>query len=327
MWIRLLSIAGGAMALAQIPQLAGIGLSALPLAILLGLLYGNVSRRPSAATAQAPIHWCQRYALRAGIVLFGFNLSFQQIAALGWQVVAIDLLVIGTVLAVGIFVGERLLGLSRELAVLTSVGSAVCGAAAILATEPVTRARQQDVAVAVATVVLFGTLAMFSYPLIYSAAGLPPSAFGVYIGSTVHEVAQAVAAGQSIDEVAMRSAVVAKLLRVMLLAPVVLMLGALLFRDRGATEDGAGGGIAVPWFVFGFVAAAGINSAIALPDFLLTGIRLASQLLLALGMAALGIKTHWSSIRRAGAKPLLLSALLFALLLGGGLLVNYCFYR
>ncbi|WP_346837552.1 putative sulfate exporter family transporter [Microbulbifer sp. SAOS-129_SWC] len=326
MWIRLLAIAGGAMVLAQLPQLAGVGLSALPLAILLGLIYGNLSQRPAQAAAQAPILWCQRHALRAGIVLFGFNLSFQQIAALGWQVVAIDLLVIGTVLAVGIFVGERLLGLSRELAVLTSVGSAVCGAAAILATEPVTRARQQDVAVAVATVVLFGTLAMFSYPLIYTAAGLPPSAFGVYIGSTVHEVAQAVAAGQSIDATAMRSAVVAKLLRVMLLAPVVLVLGALLFRRRDTAANG-GAGVAVPWFVFGFIAAAGINSAIALPDFLLGGMRLAAQLLLALGMAALGIKTHWRSIRRAGVRPLLLSALLFVLLLGGGLLLNAGFYH
>ena len=325
MWVRLLLIAGGAMALAQIPLLSGVGLSALPLAILLGLVYGNISRLPSGAGSQGPIHWCQRYALRAGIVLFGFNLSFQQIAALGWQVVAIDLLVITAVLSVGILVGVRLLGLSRELAVLTSVGSAVCGAAAILATEPVTRARQQEVAVAVATVVLFGTLAMFSYPLIYSAASLSPANFGVYIGSTVHEVAQAVAAGQSIGEEAMRSAVVAKLLRVMLLAPVVLLLGALLFRDREAAAHG--GGVTVPWFVFGFIATAAVNSAVILPGAVLAAAQFLSQLLLALGMAALGVQTRWSSIRRAGVKPLLLSALLFVLLLGGGLAVNISFYH
>ncbi|WP_193161780.1 YeiH family protein [Microbulbifer hainanensis] len=327
MWIRLLIIAGGAMALAQLPQLAGVGLSALPLAILLGLLYGNSSRWPHTAAAHKPLQWCQRYGLRAGIVLFGFNLSFQQIAALGWQVLAIDLLMVTAVLALGIFVGERLLGMSRELAVLTSVGSAVCGAAAILATEPVTRARQQDVAVAVATVVLFGTLAMFSYPLIYGLTELQPGSFGVYIGSTVHEVAQAVAAGQSIGEETMRGAVVAKLLRVMLLAPVVLALGALLFRDRGATAEGGKCGITVPWFVFGFIAAAGFNSVVSLPAPLLGDIKLLSQFLLALGMAALGVKTHWDSIRRAGIKPMLLSLLLLALLLGGGLALNLYFYR
>ena len=326
MWIRLLAIAGAAMALAQLPQLAGLGLSALPLAILLGLLYGNFSRRPHSAAAQTPLQWCQRNGLRAGIVLFGFNLSFQQIAALGWQVVAINLVMISAVLALGIFVGERLLGMSRELAVLTSVGSAVCGAAAILATEPVTRARQQDVAVAVATVVLFGTLAMFSYPLIYTLTDLQPGSFGVYIGSTVHEVAQAVAAGQSIGEETMRSAVVAKLLRVMLLAPVVLVLGALLFRGRGAAAGGANSGLTVPWFVFGFIAAAGLNSVLSPPVPLLGGIKLVSQCLLALGMAALGIKTHWDSIRRAGIEPMLLSLLLFALLLGGGLALNLYFY-
>lgn len=324
MWIRILVIAIAAMAMAQLPWLAEVGLSALPLAILLGILYGNFSRRSQAAAAQRVLQWCQGHVLRTGIVLFGFNLSFQQIAALGWQVVAVDLVMIAAVLCVGILVGERLLGMSRQLAVLTSVGSAVCGAAAILATEPVTRARQQDVAIAVATVVLFGTLAMFSYPLIYALAGLPPTSFGIYIGSTVHEVAQAVAAGQSIGEEAVRSAVVAKLLRVMLLAPVVLLLGGLLFRHRDSDSDGRP---AVPWFVFGFVAAAAINSVAPLPAPLLYGIGLVSQFLLALGMVALGIRTHWSSLRRAGIGPLLLALLLFALLLGGGLVLNLYLYR
>lgn len=325
MWFRLLIIAGAAIGLAQIPQLSAAGLSALPLAILLGLLYGNFSGAGDAPGAGRAIHFCQKHALRLGIILFGFNLSFQQVAALGWQVVAIDALVIVAVLTLGIAVGTRLLGMSRELAVLTSVGSAVCGAAAIMAADSVTRAREQEVAVAVASVVLFGTLAMFSYPIIYGISGLDQSIFGVYIGSTVHEVAQAVAAGESIGEEAMRSALVAKLVRVILLAPVVLSLGAILFRDRCARGDAPA--LPVPWFVFGFVLVAGLNSLVVLPTAVLSSLQLASQLLLALGMAALGIKTHWRSVREAGAGPILLSLLLFVLLLGGGFVLNGILYQ
>ncbi|MCX2841616.1 putative sulfate exporter family transporter [Microbulbifer thermotolerans] len=321
MWIHLLLITGSAVALAQVPQIAGLGLSALPLAILLGMLYGNLY--PTKGNDEGAVNWCQRRALRLGIVLFGFNLSLQQVAALGWQLVLVDTLVICVVLAVGIGVGMRLLGLSRELAVLTSVGSAVCGAAAIA--EPVARAREQDVAVAVATVVLFGTLATFCYPLIYSLCGWEESVFGIYIGSTVHEVAQAVAAGQSIGADAMQSALVAKLVRVMLLAPVVVFLGSVLFRARGGERRGASAPL--PGFVFGFALAVGLNSVLVLPQALQTVLQLASQGLLALGMAALGVKARWRSIRSAGARPLLLSSLLFLLLLGGGFVLNAYFYR
>lgn len=323
MWLHLLLIAGASMALAQVPQISAIGLSALPLAILLGILYGNLYH--AEGRGEGAVSWCQRRALRLGIVLFGFNLSLQQVAALGWHMVLVDLLMICAVLGVGIWAGTRLLGLSRELAVLTSVGSAVCGAAAIVATEPVARAREQDVAVAVASVVLFGTLATFCYPLIYALCGWNPSDFGVYIGSTVHEVAQAVAAGQSIGASAMQSAVVAKLVRVMLLAPVVLLLGGLVFRGKGGERRS--GAAPVPLFVFGFAVAVVLNSLLALPQPVQHFVQFTSQLLLALGMAALGVKTRWRSIRSAGVRPILLSSLLFLLLLGGGFGLNYCFYH
>jgi len=214
--------------------------------------------------------------------------------------------------------------LSREIAVLTSVGSAICGAAAIMATEPVMRARERDVTVAVATVVLFGTLAMFSYPVIYNFADMDPSLFGIYIGSTVHEVAQAVAAGQSIGGEAMQNAVVTKLIRVMLLAPVVIALGSLLFREVAGPSQRRP--IPVPWFVFGFIATAAFNSVVTLPALALGGLQLASQLSLAIAMAALGIKTRWVTIRRAGTKPLALSLVLFIVLMVGGYGLNGLFY-
>lgn len=324
MLIRLILMAVAATALATTAPLTALGLSALPLAILMGMSYGNLARPSPSGRDAAVLAFSQQKLLRLGIILFGFNLSFQQIAAIGWQAIVIDALVIATVLGAGISLGTRLFGLSREVAVLTSVGSAICGAAAIMATEPVVRARERDVTVAVATVVLFGTLAMFSYPLIFSVIEMDAGLFGIYIGSTVHEVAQAVAAGQSIGGDAMHNAVVAKLIRVMLLAPVVILLGSLMFR-RAAGESGRGG-VQLPWFVLGFIAAAGLNSLVSLPAPLLDGLRLASQFCLALAMAALGIKTRWHTIRQAGTRPLLLSLVLFVLLMVGGLVLNAWFY-
>jgi uncharacterized integral membrane protein (TIGR00698 family) len=324
MLIRLLLIAIAATALAQTESFSAIGLSALPLAILMGITYGNVARPTNSGRDAAVLAFSQQKLLRLGIILFGFNLSFQQIAAVGYQAILLDMIVITVVLSMGIFVGIRLFGLPREIAILTSVGSAVCGAAAIMATEPVIRAKEQDVTVAVATVVLFGTLAMFSYPVIYSFVGMESSLFGIYIGSTVHEVAQAVAAGQSIGGEAMQNAVVAKLIRVMLLAPVVIVLGSLYFqRAAGSSERRP---VPIPWFVFGFIATAALNSVLTLPSIVLEALQLASQLSLAIAMAALGIKTRWATIRQAGIKPLGLSLVLFVVLMLGGYGLNVLFY-
>lgn len=324
MLIRILLIALAATGLAQTDSLAAIGLSALPLAILLGIGYGNLARPEFTERDATVMTFCQQKLLRLGIILFGFNLSFQQIASVGYQVILIDMLIIAIVLSLGILVGIRLFKLPREIAVLTSVGSAICGAAAVMATEPVVRARERDVTVAVATVVVFGTLAMFSYPVIYGLVGNDPALFGIYIGSTVHEVAQAVAAGQSIGVEAMQNAVVAKLIRVMMLAPVVIALGSLLFRQT--VEAGQRRPIPVPWFVFGFIVAAAFNSLVTLPGWLLSGLQMASQLSLAIAMAALGIKTRWSAIRQAGPRPLALSLVLFVVLMVGGYGLNLLFY-
>lgn len=324
MLIRLLLIAFAATALAHTATLTAIGLSALPLAILMAIGYANLARPDYNDRDTTVLAFCQQKLLRLGIILFGFNLSFQQIASVGYQAILLDMAVIVIVLSLGIFVGIRLFKLSREIAVLTSVGSAICGAAAIMATEPVMRARERDVTVAVATVVLFGTLAMFSYPVIYNFADMDPSLFGIYIGSTVHEVAQAVAAGQSIGGEAMQNAVVTKLIRVMLLAPVVIALGSLLFREVAGPSQRRP--IPVPWFVFGFIATAAFNSVVTLPALALGGLQLASQLSLAIAMAALGIKTRWVTIRRAGTKPLALSLVLFIVLMVGGYGLNGLFY-
>lgn len=296
-----------------------MGLGALPLAIVGGIVVGNlITTGTPSNTAEICLSVSKKTLLRLGIILFGSHLTWQQLINVGWQAAVLDAGVIASVLWVGYQVGVKFLGMSREETILTSVGSAVCGAAAILATEPVLKARQQHVSVAVATVVVFGTLALFCYPLIYALMPMPSEQFGIYIGSTVHEVAQAVAAGQAINAEAMNTAVIVKLMRVMMLAPVVIVIAWLYQRSQPSSNGLSANAIPIPWFVFGFIGMVVVNSIIDLPPAVTDALKFCAQLLLTIAMAALGLQTRFSAIRAAGPKPLILSALLFVLLIVGG---------
>ncbi|WP_134482077.1 putative sulfate exporter family transporter, partial [Pseudomonas aeruginosa] len=176
----------------------------------------------------------------------------------------------------------------------------------------------------------FGTLGIFLYPALFQLDQdwglLPrdPGTWGVYIGATVHEVAQVVAAGRSIGIEAADTAVIAKMVRVMMLAPFLILLSAWLARDKAHRRQHSGATkITIPWFAVGFVLVAGLNSLVSLPPALVSHVNDLDTFLLAMAMAGLGLGTHLSAIRRAGLKPLLLAALLFAwLVLGGGLLTR-----
>lgn len=318
MWMLLIALAGLALAAAQLPVLAALGIGALPLAIILGMLVGNSTDLPDRKSAQQPMLFCQQKMLRLGVVLLGFSLSVQQLVQAGWQVLVLDMLVVITVLLLGFYLGVRWLKMSAPLALLTSVGSAVCGASAIMAVEPVVKARERDISIAVATVVTYGSLAMFCYPVIFHLTAPDSASYGVYIGSTVHEVAQAVAAGQAIDELALQGALVAKLARVMMLAPVVFVLGFFWQRRQAAHHPQGKVSLTIPWFVLGFILASIIRSFVPMPDLLLSVLKAASQLTLALAMVALGLKTRWHLLANGGGKPFLLAGILWLLLLGGG---------
>lgn len=321
LYLLLPLIALSALGLAKVPAVAQLGLSALPLAIVLGIAAGHLLRRTPSAGEEAFSRFSQQKLLRLGIILFGFGLNFHQLVAVGWQALVIDAIVVATIFLVGTWVGIRLLKLEPDLAMLTSVGSAICGAAAIMAAESVIKPKQRDITVAVATVVLFGTLAMFSHPYIYHALNLSQGQYGIYIGSTIHEVAQAVAAGQSVGGEALQNAVIVKLIRVMMLAPFIMLLSAYLSRRQGE-QDGQRARITIPWFVLGFILAAGVNTWVAMPASVHDGLGIASQLTLAMAMAALGLHTRWQTLKAAGVKPLLLAAGLFVLLMVGGYGLN-----
>ncbi len=318
--------------LAQSPIFVERGLSALTLALVLGLLVGNTVYPALAPSGHTGVGFAKQWLLRAGIVLYGLRLTFQDIGQLGWSGVLLDALMLGSTFVLALWLGRKVLGLDARTTILIGAGSSICGAAAVLATAPVVKGRAQDVAVAVATVVVFGTVATFVYPAFFhwnAAHGwldLSTAQFGLYVGATVHEVAQVVAAGEAVSAQAADMAVVAKMVRVMMLAPFLLLLSAWWGRTNKAAADKPTAGkptaVSIPWFAFGFIAVAGVNSLELLPNTLVqAGVQL-DNLLLAVAMAALGLSTHVSAVRAAGTRPLLLAVVLFGWLLGAGLLFN-----
>jgi uncharacterized integral membrane protein (TIGR00698 family) len=192
-------------------------------------------------------------------------------------------------------------------------------------------------------VVVFGTLAIFLYPALYHLnehyhlIALSATQYGIFAGSTIHEVAQVVAAGHAINDTAANTAVITKMVRVMMLAPFLLLLSTYLSRkppvanvplsghssgDKAALGNrSAANKIVIPWFALGFVAVAGFNSLALLPHAVVQGAVAIDAVMLAMAMAALGLTTRVSAIRSAGVKPLALASLLFAwLVLGGGVI-------
>lgn len=330
-------IAAVAIASAKVDWLQAQGFSALTLAIVIGILFGNLGYQRLALSCAAGVSFSKQNLLRLGIILYGFRLTFQDIGHVGLSGVLIDALVLCSTFGIAMLLGTRVFKLDRETAMLIGAGSSICGAAAVMATEPVLRAQPAQVTVAVATVVVFGSLAIFLYPLLYQLdlhwhfLAASPLAYGIYTGSTVHEVAQVVAAARAISPDAANTAVITKMVRVMMLAPFLMLLSAYISKKTATvktagnttktTKRGAGG-LAIPWFAFGFVAVVAFNSLNLLPDTLVSHINDADNALLAMAMAALGISTHFSSLRTAGIKPLMFAAVLFGWLIVGGAVVN-----
>lgn len=318
-----------AMAVAELPWLKDHGLSALTVAIVVGMVVGNTVYPRVAEVAAPGVVFSKQALLRAGIVLYGLRLTFQDIAHVGIAGVVIDALTLCSTFGLSCWAGTRLFKLDRKTAMLIGAGSSICGAAAVMATEPVVRGRAEQVTVAVSTVVVFGTLAIFLYPALYALGarlpgwGLSPAAYGIYAGSTIHEVAQVVAAGRAVAESAANTAVITKMVRVMMLAPLLVGLSAYLSRSpEPGQQEVASRPIAIPWFTLGFVAVTGINSLSLIPKPVVSMAIDVDTLLLAMAMVALGLTTQVSAIRTAGFKPLALSAVLFAWLVGGGLAIN-----
>ena len=315
--------------IAEFQFIKNLSLSPLIVGIILGMLYANSLRNRLPETWVPGIKFCSKQVLRAGIVLYGFRLTFQSVIAIGASAILIDVIIVTCTILLGILVG-KLLKMDNDLALLTATGSAICGAAAVLGAEPVVKSEPHKTAVAVSTVVIFGTLSMFIYPILYRAGvfDLTPEQMGLYTGSTLHEVAHVVGAGNAMGKEISDSAIIVKMIRVMLLAPVLLIMSFALARravkavkgDKNTTIAQRGK-ITIPWIAFGFLAIIGFNSFDWLPVPVVDGINSLDTFMLTMAMTALGAETNFEKFKQAGAKPFLLAAILYIWLLGGGYLL------
>ncbi|ELV7526993.1 YeiH family putative sulfate export transporter [Edwardsiella ictaluri] len=304
-----------------------LGFGALTLAIILGILIGNSVYPALSIPCSVGVHLAKQKFLRLGIILYGFRLTFQQIADVGLTGIITDALTLSSTFLLALWLGRKVFGMDKQTVMLIGAGSSICGAAAVMATEPVVKADASKVSVAVSTVVIFGTIAIFLYPWLYQLnahyqwVAMTQESFGIYIGSTVHEVAQVVAAGRAISDDTGNAAVITKMIRVMMLAPFLLILSSTLSRGTGST-DGKKAPITIPWFAVIFILVAGFNSFNLLPGALVHALITLDTILLAMAMAALGLTTHISAIRQAGIRPIILASLLFVWLIIGGAAIN-----
>lgn len=304
--------------------LKDISLSPMIIGIILGMLYANSLRNHLPETWVPGIQFCSKKILRLGIILYGFRLTLQDIAAVGTAGILVDAIVVAVTILGGVMVGKWM-KMDRDLTLLTSIGSGICGAAAVLGAESTIQTKPYKTAVAVATVVIFGTISMFLYPIAYRTGllDLDPQLMGIYSGSTLHEVAHAVGAGNAMGGEIANVAIIVKMIRVMMLVPVLLILGwwVATKAEKKESEGKKAGKVAIPWFALGFLAVIGFNSLDLLPAAVVDGINYFDTFLLTMAMAALGAETSIDKFKKAGAKPFVLALILDIWLIGGGFLL------
>jgi uncharacterized integral membrane protein (TIGR00698 family) len=311
------AIAGAGFGLRQLPGLALF--SPMILAIVSGMAFHNLIGTP--ARAKPGVTFSLRRILRLAIVLLGLQLTAAQVSEVGARGLAVIVLTLISTFLVTTWLG-RLLGVERKLTELIAAGTSICGASAVIATNTVTRARDEDVAYAVACVTVFGSIAMFTYPWLMGLLQLDAHAYGLWSGASIHEIAQVVAAAFQGGRQAGDFGTIAKLARVTLLAPVVITLG--LLAARRARHDGHGHSAAqapIPWFILGFVALVGVNSVITMPADIRTGVVTVTTFLLSMALAAMGLETDFVKLKAKGVRPLLLGLFSFLFIAGFSLML------
>ncbi|QZN87288.1 putative sulfate exporter family transporter [Cellulomonas sp. C5510] len=295
--------------------------------LLVAIALGAVARSAGAvpASLEPGLAWTSRRLLRAGVVLLGLQLSLGDLLGLGAREVAVLLVTVAATFSATLWLGPRL-GVGRALTLLVATGFSICGAAAVAGMSPVADADEEDVATAVALVTVYGSLAIVALPLLAGVLGLTDRTAGLWAGMSVHEVAQVVAAAGTVSAAALAVAVVAKLARVLLLAPLVAGVGVVRRRAGGAVAGPGRRAPLVPLFVAGFVVAVLVRSAGLVPDAVLPAVKPVTTLALGAAMTALGTQIHVGRLVRTGGRPLALGAastvVAAAVSLGGLLLVG-----
>lgn len=300
-------ITAAAFGLRELPDVGTF--SPLILAIVIGMVFHNAIGTPS--RAKAGVTFALRKILRFAIILLGLQLTAAQIAEVGATGIAVIALTLIATFLFTTWLGG-LLGVGKGLTQLIAAGTSICGASAVIATNTVTNAHDEDVAYAVACVTVFGSIAMFVYPLLPALLHLDPRAYGLWSGASIHEIAQVVAATYQDGQQAGEFGTIAKLSRVAMLAPMVIALGLMASRNsRKAGVAHTSGRAPMPWFVLGFVALVGVNSVVVVPPDVKSIIVTVTTILLTMALAAMGLETDIGKLRAKGLRPLMLGAAAF----------------
>jgi len=316
--------------ISTITFIKNLGFSPLVIGIVLGIIYANTISTQIPKKWNSGIVFSSKKILRFAIVLYGFRLTFQEIINVGGDGFLVSLIMLSSTMIIGSYVGVKLFKMDKDTSILTASGASVCGAAAVLATEPVLRASEYKTAIAVSMVVLFGTISMFLYPILYEtiikdATGflhMTPREFGIYIGSSVHEVAQVVAIPASIpnsnDSMA-HSAVIVKMTRVILIAPMLIILSLILSIKNSSSNKVK---VVVPWFAIYFILVITFNSFHILPIYLVEIINKIDTFLLTMAMSALGMTTVFSKFKDIGLNAFYTALVIFFWLIFGGFIIT-----
>lgn len=300
-------------------------ISEILIAVLLGLYVGNTF--PLGKEIRAGAKFALQRLLRLGIILLGLRLSLQDVVATGLTALILVVICISAALALAYFAG-RLFKVPPKLAALIGVGTAICGNTAIVATAPVLEANEEEMGFAVATITLFGLLAVLTYPLIGRFIGLSERAFGLWAGTAVNDTSQVVAVGAIYSQISLDVATIVKLTRNTLMAPLIVLFG--LVYSRGLKKEMSETAVRasrfdwrklIPGFVLGFLALALVRTlgvavglmpqSVSNPGNLhaaasfLKDIDELSKFLILMALTGVGLNTNLASLRRIGLKPLL----------------------
>lgn len=309
------------LALVGIVTIAALGgqrlltsVSPLVLAVALGAVLVNLDLVSPAA--MPGVQFAASRLLRVGIVLLGFRVALPEIAELGASTLVVVIVIVLLTFTGTRWLGHRM-GLSPGLSMLVATGFSICGASAVVAMNGLVDAEDEDVAYAIALVTLFGTLAMIVLPLLQTLLGLTAPVFGQWVGASVHDVAQVIATSATAGEQAMQTAIVVKLTRVVMLAPLIVGVGLIMTGGRTSRATGASTRQKIlPLFVVGFLLAAAVRSAGLLSDAQLGVVKQWETLLFTAALVALGVGVRLQRFRTVGGRPLLLGVVSWVLIAG-----------
>jgi uncharacterized integral membrane protein (TIGR00698 family) len=298
--------------------------SPLALCVAFGFAAANFGRWPSFAAAGTSL--ASKKLMRIGVALLGAQVSVVSLKAIGIKGVLTVLLVV-TLTIFGILALSKLFKMSGELGLLIGVGFGVCGATAVAAIRPQTRASEEETSYAIALISLCGTLSIFTLPFIGHLLGLSDQTFGAWAGAAVHDVGQVIATASVWSDEAVQSAVVIKLARVCMLAPIVLILSirhrryltsVALQNEKDGVEISTQKNKVplIPFFVVGFIAVAIIQNTFDIPEGIHSTVVLLSKVLLGAGLVALGSSVRWKSIRAIGPRPMVMGLFAWVIVAG-----------